>query len=531
MQEAAKLAYDDQVRLLKNLDIDESHADQVLRHLAQLGKSGSATGNIHRDLVTYLGEPSIPKAFKAAVHVKVEKPRRGQSSIACINMSFLLPHEFFHYLYTKRPVLWRDIMLGGSSENVALFWKGVKERKDPRFQLLDLSPVTKKTNWEQKAIPFSIHGDAVPVIAVGKAGTKSLDMTSQQSLLACEGSSLWVKQPICGIFEQSKVKNDDFDTDAEAGDVLLWSYKALQNGKWPAEDHRGRKYAADSAEGMLAGQDLADGYCGVLYIEKSDLDFLAKRLGLRHYSAHAPCDLCPCTKAGEAALWPSNFGPDSQWINALYTPEEWRALYPNVPHWLFSLLHFCQLNIEPDELHIIWLGTAMWCDGSVLWMLVFRVMPDTPSKNMQALWQQISECYAELRTAVQYTNLSIGSFCDPAKPSGHYPKLKGKGAEVKHLSAVLCKVWATNMDPDCHEHRLIADLLLQQQSFACIIDNHANELFLPVDQADKLQMHIITFLRLYTELGHIADANGDLLWNVTTKFHWLYHIGQRLHTL
>ena len=35
-----------------------------------------------------------------------------------------------------------------------------------------------RTAWRRKAIPFAVHGDAVPVVAVGKAGTKSLDCVS-----------------------------------------------------------------------------------------------------------------------------------------------------------------------------------------------------------------------------------------------------------------------------------------------------------------------------------------------------------------
>ena len=104
----------------------------------------------------------------------------------------------------------------------------------------------------------------MPVIQVGKPGTKSLEVVSHQSVVAVDGSSLLLKQPVCAVFEQSKVKSSDVNTDNEIGQVLLWSYKALQDGHWPAGDHRGRRYDAASAEGQLAGQALAGGFCGVL---------------------------------------------------------------------------------------------------------------------------------------------------------------------------------------------------------------------------------------------------------------------------
>jgi hypothetical protein len=256
-------------------------------------------------------------------------------------------------------------------------------------------------------------------------GTKSLDVTSQQSLLARIGNSLHAKQPLCGIFENSKVNGIVSNTDAEKGEVLLWSYEALQSGKWPHKDHLKQPWPAGSAEEKLAGQDLAGGYCGVVYMSKQDLDYVAKSLHLRNYNANQPCDYCSCDRSAvEPGWWPTNFGNTSLWKDALLTADEWRALYPEVPHWLFRLEHFCHHNVELDELHIIWLGTAMWCNGSVLWFLVFRVMRRSSSQNMQDLWGQIVDCYTETGVKSQYTNLNIGSFCDSQKPAGHYPKLK-----------------------------------------------------------------------------------------------------------
>jgi hypothetical protein len=209
----------------------------------------------------------------------------------------------------------------------------------------------------------------------------------------------------------------------------------------------------------------------------------------------------------------------------LYTTEQWLALYPNRPHWIFDLDNVTHHNLEPDELHIIWLGTAMWFLGSVLRMLVFRILPDTAVANMSKVWSQIAQCYSDMGSSVQYTNLSIASFCDPQKPNGHYPKLKGKGAVVKSLASVLCQVWAMNMQAGNREHALVAQALGAQDGFQCIIEDYAGDLFLPSEKAVAFQQHIIDFLTAYTSLCHMADARGDLLWNMTTKFHWLYHMG------
>ena len=64
-----------------------------------------------------------------------------------------------------------------------------------------------------------------------------------------------------------------------------------------------------------------------------------------------------------------------------------------------------------------------------------------------------------------------------------------------------------------------------------IIDNFAHEWFLPPAKAVELKRHIFILLKNYTALGQIADAEGKLLWNMTPKFHWLYHFGERAQFL
>ena len=83
------------------------------------------------------------------------------------------------------------------------------------------------------------------------------------------------------------------------------------------------------------------------------------------------------------------------------------------------------------------------------------------------------------------------------------------------------------MRPRCEEDRIVAELLDHQQAIARIIEEHATELLLPEDKELELQRHIIDFLARDTELGNMADARGDLLWNCTTKFHMVFHLAQR----
>ena len=103
------------------------------------------------------------------------------------------------------------------------------------------------------------------------------------------------------------------------------------------------------------------------------------------------------------------------------------------PHYVFQLPWLSCLNIDPDELHIVHLGLAMYLLGSVLWLLCYDVLPGSPQDNMSVVWTQVCTHYAAIQASCQYTNLSLHSFCDPGSPFASYPKLKGRGAEVKDL--------------------------------------------------------------------------------------------------
>ena len=89
-------------------------------------------------------------------------------------------------------------------------------------------------------------------------------------------------------------------------------------------------------------------------------------------------------------MWPNYFEDNAGWKSQLFTPAEWRQLERPHLHVLFELPYLSMLNIEPDELHILHLGTTMYLVGSVLWCLVYKLMPESPVSNMHKLWGEIS---------------------------------------------------------------------------------------------------------------------------------------------
>ena len=526
-QEIASMALCDQEALCRAAGVSPFSISPSLRRLAGIGSSGTHPGNAHRDLVAWLGEPSIPGPYVADVPVKVQKPIRGQAKDQSCPCHFLLPHVYFADTFANRSQIFEETMLGGDASNPPKFWAGVVERRDPR---LAHHPLMRKPDWMRKCIPLSWHGDAVPCIGVGKATSRSLDVWSWQSVLALRGKSTDVKNIATSIFSASKGSG----TEEAMGKILLWSFQALGDGVWPEKDHNGKAFsevAPGSMHAKQAGLPLADGFFGVVWLIKGDLDYLANSLHLRHYSARMPCELCPCDNGLDQRHWASNFGPSSVWANSSYSRAQWSALRAEVPHWLFRLPHVSNLNIEPDELHLLHLGASMWALGSVLWLIVFRIMDRSVSENVDHLWCRIRASYDKLKPDAQYSNFSLSSFCDPTRPRAHYPKLKGRGAEVKCLVGVMAVVWEDLRDPAEPDHSLISAMLCHLVGIHSVIDEFAQSFFLTREASGKLTQRVADFLSVYTQLAHNADGRGDLLWNLTIKFHWLWHFGQRCHYL
>ena len=82
------------------------------------------------------------------------------------------------------------------------------------------------------------------------------------------------------------------------------------------------------------------------------------------------------------------------------------------------------VNIEPDELHVVHLGSSMYLLGSILHVLCFKLLPGSPTDNMETVWGQISAYYSQHGVPTQYTSLTLNSFCDAKASHRSYPKLK-----------------------------------------------------------------------------------------------------------
>ena len=281
-------------------------------------------------------------------------------------------------------------------------------------------------------------------------------------------------------------------------------------------------------EGKQAGSQLADGFFFVIWNIKADLDHLAKAFGLTHYASRMPCCLCPCQagKDAEQDMKYNNFTTLAKWLHMQYTHGQWKLANQNC-HWLFQLPYLSAVNVDPDELHALHLGVSAYFLGSVLFILCFQILAGSPSDNLNALWKMIVDMYRRLRTTCQFTNLTLNMFCNTSAPDRDYPKLKGKGAEIKDLVEPLHLIWSRHMRPGNHDDELVQSCLLHLCRAQNTLHDYTSEPFLPLPIAREFKTNITKLLQNYSLLANSADRQGLVLFAMVPKHHYVYHLGDR----
>ena len=328
------------------------------------------------------------------------------------------------------------------------------------------------------------------------------------------------------IFEQSKATGT---MDVIWG-ILIWSLESMYNGTWPSAHWDGTPYAAGTAEAVLAGSPLAGGFFAIPFLVKGDWEHFTKTFGLRHSSSNQPCDFCRCQKGkgSDPRDWPNNFNRNARWKSGLLSPNAWRELNGGHMHMLFK--HFAFLsnaNVAADEMHVMHLGVSQAILGSVLHMLVYQILPGRPLQNMERIWTEICGAYRDGGMTAQFSSLGLSSFCDPAAPNFHYPRLKGKAAEIKHLFPAIMIVWDRHMDRNSDEQKLVFRLLEEQQHLQDLIDEDATAFHMEQASSRDVCRVVDLVLSLYSRLASSADNERRLLWNVLPKHHALWHFARQ----
>lgn len=147
---------------------------------------------------------------------------------------------------------------------------------------------------------------------------------------------------------------------------------------------------------------------------------------------------------------------------------------------------------------------------------------------MSTIWRGLLEYWRENRTVDRYTHLQLEMFvANPRAPHKAFPKLKGRAAEVKSLGPALLHVFSTAMDMHDDQHKQIRLALKLSIDMENLMALHHDEHKFPPSAVNEMTRCALNFNRLVTSLAHFYNTRGQLLFNVTIKFHYLVHSAKR----
>ena len=365
-------------------------------------------------------------------------------------------------------------------------------------------------------LPYAFHGDGVPVFK-----HKTLEFFSANSLLA-EGGAKQVKSLMFCYRShlRARRRRDGADTEAAVWEVAKCDAEALFEGVHPRLDWRGLPWPAESAEETLAGTLLADGMSGVPWVIKGDLEHFAVVMQLEHTGSHTPCFYC---RANRDALPWTDFSAGAAWKASVWRDDaDWRAAHP-ARHPAFDVLCLGIFSVHADVLHTLALGIAQSAVANVLWLLVYRAMTGSTKANLLEVWEHILEFYKTHGAATQIRKLTAKMFLpDDGAPRTNYPKMTTKGKETECLVGAVLWTWEQFCSRDAYDGSVSLVLASLDRVFA-LSRKVGSSLHLAPGDASDIRSSMDVLLRHYTALGNLAAAEGDMLWNVTPKFHIAWH--------
>ncbi|CAE7318475.1 unnamed protein product [Symbiodinium sp. CCMP2592] len=443
-----------------------------LQMLGQLGENRTETHNLWRDLQRRTVKPFLQPCWE---NIPLSMGER--------QLPFFKPHYIFETLRDQRPQTFAASICPGE-ESVARFWRECGDHPALRQH-----PVRALPNFDKRAVPVVLHGDGVPITAIG-ASQKSCCFISWRSLLCRWTATRKQHYLICPVWSDHLAKTRQHNTvDA------IW------------------KQICDSFDGMLASAARHRSYFAVPVFCTGDLEWYNLTHGLPRWNSLRPCGLCSVQRKDMFQfLRVDNIEEDA---------------------WVIPRQHSCRLlirtlspkSVVPDLMHTKHLGVDQRICGSVIWLLVAEILPGSFDDNRASLLAQMRAFWSG--TSMRgITNLTRGMFLgdkDDPMCKKTFPCLKAKAAETQACVQALEAIWTEHMDASKELHVLV-QLVLQ---FSALIDRKLRE---EADSwhpgrktCDELVTAAISMLQCMTRLTKEYLRQQRRLFQLTFKSHWLVH--------
>ena len=459
--------------------------------LSSLGSYGQQPGNCHRDLVRkYCKDLWSPDPYSVVVPMKFVNPETGAVDMAEGSIDMFLPHQWLAALDDAGllDTLWSTRML-------AEFWKTQKYSSK-----LQANPDC------EGMIPLMLHAD-------GGAFAKrdSLMVMSMRCILssASVADSMLL---LAAIPKKARWKNEAADTFDNIWKVLVWSFTAMFQGKWPTHSWDGSLIAECGGHDLTPKSRLK----AVIWTLSGDMEYFASELGISKYSSNSPCSWCACDRDGTPF---NDFRPTAAWKSTRVIPAMSKENNPcrhpvmRIPGVIFESVYI-------DTLHVLDLGVSLHCAAN-LFVDIVHELPGSRQSNLVALRQDVMSLYGKFRTPVECRGptLELKHFL-PNTTS--YPELHGwKAREVRYLVPV-CKALAKkyNQGTNYSEHRL--RLFNHPNAICDAIDKH--HWCLPESEQRAFKEDVDACLSHYSWLAKHAAHNRRLQWSIVPKHHFLAHL-------
>lgn len=158
--------------------------------------------------------------------------------------------------------------------------------------------------------------------------------------------------------------------------------------------------------------------------------------------------------------------------------------------------------------------------GSVLYLLCFHTLGETPLKNLQTCWKFLLESYKELGITERYRGMrKLTMFCK--KKGG--PKLKGRAAQVQNIARPLLALWEKYMSPHLEIRKKIRTLLKINVAEEKLLSQNLEALAFNAEDSKDFQQLCFAAAQLHMDLAqHFKDEEKPLFQDIP-KIHPVLH--------
>jgi len=411
---------------------------------------------------------------------------------------------------------------------LAEFWASIKP-DDPCLVSLLKETCIKRKDLDM-TIPLLVHGDGVEYLE-----NDSLEVQSFGPLLAT-GDSLSTLFLMCAYPYSSTVKPpkskskdsivvDEFSTWKNISKWFSWSFTALQTGCHPTVGPDGEALTNPTMV-KLAGKPFKYKY--VIWAISGDHEHHSNHFRLPHWRKDQWCWNCDCSHLRKSGF---EFSPTKRkWVERT-VEEELETRRSN--HNIFKIPGITVFNVAHDPLHVLYNhGILSHFYGSCLHMLLFEGpgrQRMSAQERLAIVLQRLQSFYQKNHSESRLTNLQMSMILPDTDASHkHYPHLKAKAAETKHMTAFMVELLAQAQDGSVQaKQRLNAAVAIHD--FCMLLDKAG---VVPTNaQATQARDTMNVFLHNYCALRAWAKSNDMMLFHVVPKFHMAWHMAQQFKFL